>query len=103
MHTAIVFYPNKPGATFDFSYYVQRHFPMVLEKLKPFGAERFEIERGVANEEGGPPPYLAIGRLFLRDVAGFQRGMEAHGAEILADIPRYTNIEPTVQIAEVLS
>jgi hypothetical protein len=27
--------------------------------------------------------------------------LAAHGAEIMADIPRYTNIEPVFQISEV--
>ena len=31
----------------------------------------------------------------------FQAALDAHGAEIMADIPKYTNIEPVIQISEV--
>jgi hypothetical protein len=36
-------------------------------------------------------------------VEDFQKGMAAHGQELMADIPNYTNIPPTIQISEIVS
>ena len=97
-----IFYQNLPGARFDFEYYRTRHFPLVLELLRPHGAERFEIDRGVASGDGSAPEFLAIGHLLLKDLPGFQAGMQQHGARIVADIANYTTIQPTLQISDII-
>lgn len=48
-----------------------------------------------------PPLHVAIGHLILENLEGFQQGMAAHGEEILADVPNYTNIALQVQISEM--
>jgi hypothetical protein len=35
-------------------------------------------------------------------VADFQKGITAHGNEILGDIPNYTNISPQIQISDIV-
>jgi hypothetical protein len=34
-------------------------------------------------------------------VEEFQKAMAAHGPEIIADIPNYTDIEPQIQFSEM--
>ena len=40
---------------------------------------------------------------YFNSLADFQQAMEAHGKEIMGDIPNYTNIQPQVQISEIVS
>jgi uncharacterized protein (TIGR02118 family) len=96
------FYPAGPAATFDFDYYKNRHFPMVLDLMKPFGAIRFEVERPLATASGEPAPYIAVGTIYFNDMQGIQGGLAQHGAEIMGDIPNYTNVAPVIQFGEVL-
>jgi uncharacterized protein (TIGR02118 family) len=98
-----VYYPNEQGKKFDFDYYVQRHMALVRERLKDFGVTRTEVDRGVAGgAPKSPAPYVAVGHVYVDSLEGFQKGMAAHGAEIMGDIPNYTDLRPQIQISEVV-
>jgi uncharacterized protein (TIGR02118 family) len=45
---------------------------------------------------------VAIGHLWFDSVASFQGAFGPNADKILGDIPNYTNIEPIVQISEVM-
>jgi uncharacterized protein (TIGR02118 family) len=42
-----------------------------------------------------------MGHLYFDSVADFQAAFGPHAAAIKADIPNYTDIQPTIQINEV--
>jgi uncharacterized protein (TIGR02118 family) len=42
-----------------------------------------------------------MGHLYFDSVADFQTAFGAHATAIMADIPNYTDIQPTIQIGEV--
>jgi hypothetical protein len=48
-------------------------------------------------------PGTVRGRLsfVLNAAADFQKGIAAHGTEIVGDIPNYTDISPQIQISEI--
>jgi uncharacterized protein (TIGR02118 family) len=96
------FYENKPGAHFDFAYYATKHFPMVLDLLKPFGALRFEVERPLAMADGASSRYIAVGTIYFETMDGLQTGLAQHGAQIMGDVPNYTNLAPTLQFGEIV-
>lgn len=101
MTKVTVLYPNSEGITFDMDYYVNEHFPMLREKLgaalKGDGAEG-----GLAGAMPGmPAPFIAIGYLLFDSVEAFQQAFGPHMGDVLADIPNYTNAQPTVQISQV--
>jgi uncharacterized protein (TIGR02118 family) len=99
-----VLYANGKGKTFDHAYYASKHVPMVAGKMKPFGLIKAEIDKGVGSmAPGSPAPFAAIGHLYFDRVEQFQSGMAKHGQEIMADIPNYTNIEPSIQISQLVS
>ena len=103
MIKASVLYPNGPGKKFDADYYAGSHAKMVKRLLEPLGLVQIGIEKGIATlEPGAPAPYVAIGYLLFNTIEEFQKAMETHGAEIMSDIPNYTDIEPQIQISEVL-
>ena len=98
-----VYYPSEPGVTFDHAYYTSTHRQLVEDKLGPLGLKRVEIERGVCGLGGGPAPHVAVGHLIFDSMESLQKAMDARGPEVIADIPRYTNIQPVVQISEIVA
>jgi uncharacterized protein (TIGR02118 family) len=96
-----VLYPNSPDARFDMAYYVDRHMPMVRDLIG--GALKgINVEQGLAGgQPGAPAPYVALGHLLFESVDVFQAAFAQHSDAILADIPNYTNTQPTVQVSQV--
>jgi uncharacterized protein (TIGR02118 family) len=55
----------------------------------------------VAWPEGVTPRHVPPGHLTFDSVAAFQESFSPHVAEILGDIPNYTNTQPVIQISEI--
>ena len=51
---------------------------------------------------GAPAPFVAACHLYFNAAADFQKGIAAHGTEIMGDIPNYTDISPEIQISEIV-
>lgn len=89
-----IYYPVTDGATFDWTYYVNTHVPLVVAGWKPVASS---IDKGVNG------PYSAI--LYLdfesMDALGAAFGSESTAA-IMADTANYTTIQPTLQTSEVV-
>ena len=99
MQRVTVVYPNKLDATFDFDYYMKRHVPWVAKLT----GNSIEVRRGISSTTGAPAPFVCVATIFIDSVAAFQAVFSKHGAEILADVPKYTNVEPLVQFDEILA
>jgi uncharacterized protein (TIGR02118 family) len=99
-----VLYPNEAGKRFDHAYYAGKHLPLVMDRLKSSGLMRYEVDKGLAGGggPGTPAPFIAACHLYFAGVADFQKGISAHGAEIMGDIPNYTDISPQIQISEIV-
>jgi len=96
-----VLYPNTTGCKFDMSYYVDKHMPMVRNKLGP-ACKGVAVEQGIAGgAPGSPATYVAMGHLYFDSTDAFQAAFAPHAQAILADIPNYTNTQPTIQISEI--
>ena len=96
-----VLYPNTPGGRFDLEYYQTRHVPLVIERCA--GAiKRGEIERGIAGANGSGAPFCVAAHMLFDSPESMHASFGRHMAEFVADLPNFTNIEPTVQISEVL-
>ncbi len=99
-----VLYPNDAGKKFDHAYYKDKHMPLVAQRLKPFGLIRYEVDKGVAGgAPGAPAPFVGACHIYFNTLGEFQKGMGQHGAELMADIPNYTNIPAQIQISEIVS
>ncbi len=86
---------------FDMQYYCEKHMPMVKARLGD-ACVGFTVDAGMAGgAPGSPPPYAAVGSLLLTSVDALQAGLARHGAEIMGDIPNYTDAQPILQISEV--
>ncbi len=95
-------YPNKPDSKFDFDYYASVHMQMAKERLREFGLRGMGITKGISTLDGEPAAYICIGTVDFDNAEDMQRGFEAHAEALMADIPNYTDIEPEIQISEVL-
>ncbi len=98
-----VMYPSGSGASFDHDYYLKKHIPLVKERWGFMGLEDVRIVRGVGTPDGSTPPYQVIALLSFRSAQDFQNAAQAHSLEIFADIPKFTNVQPIVQINESLA
>jgi len=96
-----VFYPNEKGKKFDMDYYLNSHIPMIQEKLGA-ALKGGAVEQGLSGvEPGSPATYVAMGHLLFDSVEVFQSAFGPHSEAIMADIPNYTDTQPTIQISEV--
>ena len=96
-----VLYPNNEGSKFDMKYYCENHVPMVQQKLGA-ACKGVAVEQGISGTApGSRAAYAAMGHLYFDSVEAFQTAFAPHAASIMADIPNYTDIQPTMQISEV--
>jgi len=96
-----VIYPNNAGGTFDMDYYLSKHMPMVREKLGA-ALKGMTVDSALSGgQPGTEAAYRVIATLLFDSVDAFERAFTPFAGEITADIPRYTNIAPTIQISEV--
>lgn len=96
-----VMYANEDGKKFDMDYYCNNHIPMVQEKL---GAAllKAEVDEGLGGgAPDAPAAYVAMGHIYFESMDSFQTAFAPHAGEIMADIPNYTDIEPSIQVSEV--
>jgi uncharacterized protein (TIGR02118 family) len=96
-----VFYANEEGKKFDMDYYLNSHLPMVQEKLGD-AIKGGAVEQGLSGvEPGSPATYATMAHLLFDSVEAFQSAFGPHAEAIMADVPNYTDIQPTFQISEV--
>ena len=98
-----VAYPNRPGSRFDLEYYMNKHIPMVEAKMTPHGLTGWGVSKGLGGlAPGTPAPYAVQVHLDFQSLEGLQAGLAAEGAAIMGDIPNYTDVQPEIQVNEVV-
>ena len=96
-----VMYANGQNTTFDINYYLNKHIPLVA-KLLGDAVKGATVEEGVGTiDPNAKAPYAAMGNLYFDTLESFQNSFGPNAEEILADLPNFTNIQPTVQISKV--
>ena len=96
-----VMYPNGEGHTFDMTYYMEKHVPLVRQELGE-AIKGVAVDEGLASAApGSRPAYLVLGHFLFDSVEAFQGSFAQHGQALLRDIPNFTNTVPTIQISEV--
>jgi uncharacterized protein (TIGR02118 family) len=98
-----VFYPNTDGKKFNMAYYCESHIPLVSKTLgKALKGESYDQGMG-GGAPGTPAPFVAIAHLYFDSMDAFGQAFAAGAPILMADIPNFTNIEPIVQISEVIA
>lgn len=99
---ASVMYPNTPGARFDHDYYRDKHMPLVQARMGK-ACLYYTVYKGLSGATpNSAASYVAMCHIFSDSLEAFQAGFGPHAEEILADIPNYTDLEPVMQISEVV-
>ena len=97
-----VFYPNGDGKKFDMDYYCNTHLPMVAG-LMGNNLKGSAVDKGIAGgAPNSPAPYAAVGTLYFDSIEAFESAFGPNMDKIKVDAPNYTNIEPIMQVSEVM-
>tara|TARA_R110002049_G_scaffold70983_2_gene183101 strand:- start:6445 stop:6780 length:336 start_codon:yes stop_codon:yes gene_type:complete len=97
-----VLYPNGEGKKFDMDYYCNQHVRLVGELLGD-AVKAATVEKGIGGANpGSPATYAAMGNLYFASMDSFQNSFGPNAEKIMGDLPNFTNIEPVVQISEVM-
>ena len=97
-----VLYPSGEGKHFDMNYYSNNHVAL-LGKLLGDAIIGASVENGLGGAAPGvKAPFVAMGNLYFENMESFQNSFGPHAQTIMEDVPNYTNIEPIVQISEVI-
>jgi uncharacterized protein (TIGR02118 family) len=93
-----VLYPGGNGSRFDYDYYFSTHAPLVEKHFGPHLRQTI-LARTTASAPADPPAYHLIATFVFADQAAFDAAM-AVAEPVLADIPRFTDTTPQMQIGE---
>ncbi len=97
-----VLYPNGEGTKFDMDYYCNQHVSLVGSLLGD-SVKAATVEKGLGGgAPGSEATYAAMGNLYFASMESFQNNFGPNAEAILSDLPNFTNIEPVVQISEVM-
>jgi uncharacterized protein (TIGR02118 family) len=96
-----ILYPNEEGKTFDMDYYEKTHMPMMASIIGK-NLKFYEIDKGVAGRTPADKiPFVAIGYFYCYKLTEYNEAIAKNRTAIVNDIPKYTNIQPIVQISEI--
>jgi len=94
-----VIYPNHEGARFDTRYYRSSHIPMATKIMKASGVILIE---GVPNGTTAAP-YAMIAHFQFPSSEALKAALaDPAMADIRADVPKFTDITPTVMLGKSL-
>lgn len=97
-----VMYPNREGARFDHDYYANKHMPLLKQRMGD-KCRSYTVDKGLnGGAPDAPPTYVGMCHVFCDSLDDWQTGFGPHAQEILGDIPNYTDLQPVIQISEVV-
>jgi uncharacterized protein (TIGR02118 family) len=100
--TLTVMYPNTPDSKFDMDYYLGSHTELV-GKLWGGNLTSARVVKGIGTPDPDTPaPYQVMAILEVESMDVLHQMIEEHGAEVMGDIPNFTDTEPVIQISENL-
>ncbi len=98
------YYAEKKNGKLDMDYFINKHMQLAIKRQRDLGLQTFEIKKGIA---GGTPkakvPYISIAHIGFESVEKFQNSFATVGEELMADVENFTNIQPTMQVSEILA
>lgn len=89
------------GANFDHAYYQREHMRITRELLLPLGLQRLESDQTLSGTPLKTGQVVASSNAYFETLAAAQAAMTQTGAQLMADVPNYTNIRPELHISEV--
>jgi uncharacterized protein (TIGR02118 family) len=97
-----VAYPAGQGRTFNMDYYLKTHIPL-FQKRMGAAMKTIRVSRGIGSSTPkSPAAFVAMVHATFDSAEMFAGAFAPHAAELQGDAPNYTDIQPVVQISEVL-
>ncbi len=97
-----VLYPAGEDATFDWDYYRGSHMALVGDRFGPHMAREPEVTRGVSLVPKGDAAFACTAAMYFADRDALNAALQAGGMDIPNDIPNFTNVQPVMQLDEVV-
>ncbi|GGX86560.1 hypothetical protein GCM10007160_12370 [Litchfieldella qijiaojingensis] len=94
----LVMYPNRDGMTFDEDYYLDHHTPLVARLLGDYGLKFIRVVKGIERDS----PFFLVTHIGFEAKEEFNKAIDEVGNELFEDIPRFTDVEPLIQIGELM-
>jgi uncharacterized protein (TIGR02118 family) len=104
MINVAILYPNVPGARFDVGYYLDRHMPMAIELMSTHpGYRGVSVEVGLGGSAPGTDAaFVAMCNYRFNSAEDFRSAFGPHAEWLQGDMAKYTDIEPTIQLNEIV-
>ena len=108
-HAMTIVYPAGDDIKFDADYYRDHHLKLIM-KLYGSSIRRFELRTvppmpapAIPPAPGAPPPpkFSAAVNIWIANFDAFNANNAKHGPELVADVPHFTNAQPTIQFDEL--
>jgi uncharacterized protein (TIGR02118 family) len=103
MHCATPFIVSalyQASSTFNLSHYESVHMPLAMSRFASFGLQSYQIVKLNANQSQG---YGIHTIMIWDDETGMREGFAAHGDEMDADLPNFSDTEPVGLLGNVVS
>ncbi|KAJ5152296.1 hypothetical protein N7492_010591 [Penicillium capsulatum] len=92
---AAVMYPEEPGLTFDESYYLQTHMPLVDRVWKKHGLQSWKIIKYTKAMDGSPAKFRISAALVWESEEALRKALaDPETPSVFEDIPNFTNVSP---------
>jgi len=84
------------------NYYTEKHVPLAGNLIGD-AVKGVAMAKGLGGPENSPAAYTMIADMYFDSVESFENSFGPVADKILADIPNFTNVQPTILISEVLA
>jgi uncharacterized protein (TIGR02118 family) len=96
-------YPNDDESTFDLSYYLTSHMPMVESHWKALGLLRWELVEFESQNDSQKALFKRANIMAFEDKASFTAASEGPVADqIFGDIPNFSNRQPVILVGNLI-
>ena len=95
-----ILYPFEEGATFDPDYYRDNHMTLIMDLYGREAIRRFEMRKPQPMPEGNPL-FMGSINIYIEDQAAFDAAGAEHTDTLVADVPNFSSVLPTVVTTEI--
>ena len=101
-YITLVAYPDTPDITFDETYYVQKHVPMVFQHWKQYGLLDWKVISFDKNPDGSRT-YIATSYMTWESIESFNKAMTSDTVVLMVeDLKNFSNKEPVILNGSVI-
>ncbi|KAH8800482.1 hypothetical protein F5884DRAFT_891516 [Xylogone sp. PMI_703] len=97
---SVILYPADPDATFDMSYYLEKHMPLMQEKFTKYGLKEWKVINFTTSLDGSKKYSVGATCMWengdrIKEAFGSQEG-----AEVRADLQSFSNKRPLLLMGD---